>query len=267
MIENSSTAVDRNFDDLAQRFQRNVYASLKGSIRLGVLQRDFEEFLPLANDALSILDAGGGQGQMSAYFAQQGHEVLLCDISGEMLAMAERNLAEAGLLERVMIRQQSIQELIGGEQRLFDLVVCHAVLEWVAEPEALLATLAAALKPGGILSLTYYNLNGLVYKNLLRNNFKKIRRKNWQGYRGSLTPSNPLRPEVVNRWLGELQLETLCESGIRVFHDYILEPEERNRDPAGVLEMELKHSRVMPFTHLGRYIHVLCQKPSRGGSL
>lgn len=260
MSENSSTTLDRNFDDLAHRFQRNVYSSLKGSIRLAVLQRDLDEFLPGADSVLRVLDAGGGQGQMASYFAQQGHEVLLCDISEEMLAMAQRNLSEAGLLGQVVLRQQSIQDLVAAEGPLFDVVVCHAVLEWVADPKALLSTLSRALKPGAILSLIYYNLNGLIYKNLLRNNFKKIRRQNWQGYPGSLTPSNPLRPEDVNRWLGELQLEILCESGIRIFHDYILQSEERNRDPEGLLEMELKHSRLAPFTHLGRYIHVLCKQ-------
>ena len=37
---------DRNFDDLAPRFKRNVYGGLKGELRLRVLQRDFDEFIP-----------------------------------------------------------------------------------------------------------------------------------------------------------------------------------------------------------------------------
>lgn len=264
MNENSSTAVDRNFDDLAHRFQRNVYSSLKGSIRLEVLKRDLEEFLPPSNETvLQVLDAGGGQGQMSIYFARQGHQVLLCDISEQMLAIARQNLSEAGLLDRVALRQLAIQELLA-KQQTFDVVVCHAVLEWAAEPERLLKTLVTALKPGASLSLIYYNLNGLIYKNLLRNNFRKIRSEQWQGHRGSLTPPNPLRPEDLNGWLQEAGLEILCESGIRVFHDYILDPAERDRDPEGTLEMELRHSRLMPFKYLGRYIHVLCRKPVNG---
>lgn len=262
MSQDSNTATDRNFDDLAHRFQRNVYSSLKGQVRLGILRRDLEEFLPeLKADSLRVLDAGGGQGQMSVYFAQQGHDVLLCDISEQMLALAKTALDQAGVLAKVKLQHDSIQNVLADEQAGFDAIVCHAVMEWVAEPQALLAALATALKPGGKLSLIYYNLNGLIYKNLLRNNFKKIRQEKWRGYRGSLTPSNPLRPEQVNQWLDESGLETLCESGIRVFHDYILDPQERQRDPEGVLEMELKHSRLMPFKHLGRYIHVLCQKP------
>lgn len=263
MSQDSSTAVDRNFDDLVHRFQRNVYSSLKGRVRLAVLQRDLEEFLPSSPDQpLQILDAGGGQGQMTRYFAGQGHTVLLCDISEQMLSLAKQSLDEAGLANKVTVRHDSIQNVLATEAGTFDVIVCHAVMEWVAEPRRLLESLARALKPGAMLSLIYYNLNGLIYKNLLRNNFKKIRQEKWQGYRGSLTPSSPLRPEQVNQWLDESGLETLCESGIRVFHDYILDPQERQRDPDGVLEMELQHSRLMPFRHLGRYIHVLCRKPA-----
>jgi len=39
---------EHNFDDLAPRFARNIYSSMKGEIRLAVLKRDFQEFLPEA---------------------------------------------------------------------------------------------------------------------------------------------------------------------------------------------------------------------------
>lgn len=252
---------DRNFDDLAQRFQRKVYASLKGQIRLRVLERDFEEFLPEPKTPWRILDAGGGQGQMSLYFAQRGHRVLLCDISKEMLNLAKGSLAEHGLADRVDVQQLAIQELARREQQTFDMVVCHAVLEWVADPAGLLKQLAESLKSGGVLSLLYYNLNGLVYKNLLRGNFKKVRKGEWQGGRGSLTPPSPLRPEQVSCWLTDSSLEVICESGVRVFYDFIFNEQDRNRDPDGIVQMELQHARLMPYKHLGRYIHVLCRKP------
>lgn len=255
-------ATDRNFDDLAHRFQRNVYASLKGQIRLKVLQRDFEDYLPRAegNKPWQVFDAGGGQGLMSAYFAERGHRVLLSDISRNMLDLAENNLADRKLADAVEIRHAPIQEVAREKSGVFDLVVCHAVLEWVADPKELLHLLTDSLKPGGTLSLLYYNLNGLIYKNLLRTNFKKIRRQKWHGYRGSLTPSSPLRPEQVSAWLADLPLEIVCESGVRVFYDYIFNQEDRGRDPEGIVEMELQFAREMPYKHLGRYIHVLCQK-------
>ena len=33
---------DRNFDDLIGKFKRNIYATLKGQIRLAVLKRDLQ---------------------------------------------------------------------------------------------------------------------------------------------------------------------------------------------------------------------------------
>ena len=51
---------DRNFDDLAERFQRKVYGGLKGDIRLAVLWRDLEQYLPQIHGAepLTVLDVG-----------------------------------------------------------------------------------------------------------------------------------------------------------------------------------------------------------------
>ena len=278
-MNDSQPMEDRNFDDLAHRFKRNVYASLKGRIRLQVLARDFADFLPEFNTELPefntelpefeaegpkaahrrVLDAGGGQGQMALHFAERGHDVLLCDISAEMLALARENMAGRKLPGRVELRQQAIQAL-NESDGLYDLVLCHAVLEWVVEPQALLQQLSALLKPGAALSLIYYNQNGLVYKNLLRTNFKKLRRQQWRGYRGSLTPNWPLQPQQVREWIANLPLQVECESGIRVFYDYIFDPQDRSRDPEGIIEMELAHSRLMPYRHLGRYIHLLCRR-------
>ena len=251
---------DRNFDDLAPRFRRNVYGGLKGELRLQILQRDFNEFIPQLGQEgapLRILDAGGGQGQLAVQLATQGHRVLLCDISAKMLALAQERIQAAGVGDRVTLVHQPIQALDWQQTGRFDLVLCHAVVEWVAAPEALLHRLSEAIAPGGFLSLTFYNLQSLIFKNLLRTNFKKIRRRDYRGYRGSLTPTNPLEPALVESWVQTLPLEVLCRSGIRVFHDYIFDREDRRRDPQGLLEMELQFSRCEPYRSLGRYIHLL----------
>lgn len=261
--------VDRNFDDLARRFRRNVYDRLKGDIRLAVLRRDMAEFVPgLAGGAvdgavnpLRILDAGGGQGQFSLVLAELGHNVELCDISANMLAMARQSHAAAGLAERVSLHHESIQSFCARHPQGFDVVLCHAVLEWVADPEALLGYLHQALRPGGFLSLTFYNVNGLVMKNLLRANFDKVLAEDYRGFRGSLTPTNPLNPAQVFGWLADLQLPVLCHSGIRCFHDYLLDPAQRNLEPQAQLALELRLSREDPFRGLGRYIHLLTRKP------
>lgn len=258
---------DRNFDDLAHRFHRNVYSRLKGEIRLAVLRRDLYECIPdLLNAghgrALRILDAGGGQGQLSLELAALGHRVDLCDISANMLALAAERQAAEGLGDRVSLHQSSIQDFCRDRQQHFDLLLCHAVLEWVADPGALLEHMFAALAPGGLLSLCFYNIHGLAMKNLLRGNFVKVMDEDYRGFRGSLTPPDPPTPEQVHAWLDVLGLERVCYSGIRCFHDYLLDPALRQSSPDAQLALELRLSQQEPFRGLGRYLHVLVRKPT-----
>lgn len=262
---------DRNFDELAKRFKNTIYGGLKGDIRLAVLARDCAAHVPMApyqpsSEQWRILDAGGGQGQFSLPLAASGHEVVLCDISAEMLKLAQAQLdaqLEAQPLdEQVTLVHSAIQDL---PQHIadtrFDMVICHAVMEWMHSPQTLLPCLLQYLKPGGYLSLTFYNLNSLIYKNLLRSNFKKIRQQDYAGQKGSLTPINPLLPEQVLAWVAELPLQLLCHSGIRVFHDYMFDEQTRVRAPQELLEMELQFSQCEPYRSLGRYQHLLLRAP------
>ena len=267
-----SPAGDRNFDDLAHRFRRNVYSRLKGAIRLAVLRRDLFEAIPVLSDppvggALQILDAGGGQGQLSLELAALGHRVELCDISANMLALAAERVTAEGLGDRVTLHQAAVQDFCTHHPGRFDLVLCHAVLEWVADPRALLEALLAVLRPGGLLSLSFYNIHGLAMKNLLRGNFAKVMDEDYRGFRGSLTPTDPPSPEQVTEWLEALELEPVCHSGIRCFHDYLLDPALRETAPEAQLALELRLSRQEPFRGLGRYLHLLVRKPAVSRSL
>jgi len=261
----NSASGDRNFDDLAHRFKRNVYDRLKGDIRLAVLTRDLNEHIPALNMSrdegqLDILDAGGGQGQFSLGLAALGHSLHICDISAKMLALAAEQVAAKSLAGQVGIVHDSIQNHCQQNPAAYDVVLCHAVLEWVAEPEALIDSLLSALKPGGYLSLTFYNVNGLIMKNLLRTNFTKVIDEDYQGYRGSLTPTWPRNAEDVQGWLAKPELALLCHSGIRCFHDYILDSQQRAARAEEQLALELRLSRCEPFRSLGRYIHLLYRR-------
>ncbi|HTF95778.1 MAG TPA: methyltransferase domain-containing protein [Cellvibrio sp.] len=266
-----SAQQDRNFDDLAQRFKKNIYGGLKGEIRLAVLERDCKSHLPIypvASPVVNaktwrILDAGGGQGQFSLQWARAGHEVVICDISSEMLKLAAAQIKAQQLESRVRLIHCSVQDLplhLKENEQQFDFVICHAVMEWLQEPQQLLPCLLNYLKPEAFLSLTFYNLHSLIYKNLLRTNFKKILNQDYGGSRGSLTPINPQDPQQVLHWVDELPLLLQCYSGIRVFHDYIFNEEHREREPENLVQLELEFSQQEPYRSLGRYIHLLLQR-------
>ncbi|MEY3666596.1 MAG: hypothetical protein RL572_136 [Pseudomonadota bacterium] len=268
-----SVDTDRNFDDLALRFARNVYGGLKGAVRLAVLRRDLGEVLPqalspAADRPLRVLDAGGGQGQFGLQIAACGHALTLCDISEAMLNLA-REQAAALQLDTVQWRHCSIQtlaaEVAAGEHEPWDLVLCHSVLEWVADQPGLLQALRTLVRCDGLLSLSFYNRHGLIMKNLLRGRRPPILDADFVPSAGSLTPTRPLEPNEVLRWLEAGGWHRLCHSGIRVFHDLLLTPQGRAMPEAQLLALELELSRQEPYRALGRYQHVLARRLGADG--
>lgn len=257
---------DHNFDALTDRFQRNVYQTLKGQLRLAVLRQDFDEYIP--HQPLSVLDVGAGHGHWALELTRRGHRVLLNDLSSQMLAQARRQFEGGGLsaqaLAKTRWREGPLQELSSQLDESFDMITCHAVIEWLEQPETLFPLLMPLLKPGGWLSLVFYNVHGLVFKNLLRGNFAKVEAKDFRGYRGSLTPVSPLAPEQVLAWSRSFGLGLVCHSGIRVFHDYVLDAHQRNSNPEALIRNELALSREEPYRGLGRYVHLLLRLPEQG---
>lgn len=256
---------DQNFDTLEKKFRRKIYGGLKGDIRLAVLKKDLSQFcnkalIPPDLIPLNIFDAGSGYGPFSILLASLGHKITLCDISIKMLENAKKEFKNKSLMSQTKFLHCPIQKLEDHHKNKYDIVFCHAVLEWVQNPREILSNCIELLTPDGVLSLTFYNLNGMIYKNLLRANYNKILEEDYAGWPGSLTPTYPLAPEQVLSWLEDFKLDMLCHSGIRVFHDYILDAEDKNKSPETVVDLELKFSRKMPFRDMGRYQHMLCKK-------
>ena len=245
---------DRHFDELATRFAEKIYGGAKGAIRLAVLQADLKEVLPAR--PLRVLDVGAGLGHMSLWLAGEGHSVTLAEPAAPMLDGARARFAEAG--QQATFVQAPWQELLGRFAQPFDLVLCHAVLEWLAEPPAILPVLHQLTAPGGWLSLAFYNRDALIYRNLLKGHFRKLRKERFAGEGQSLTPQRPLDPRELECQLDDwFAIEQ--RSGVRVFHDYMPAEFQARAELTDLLEMELAHRRHPAFAGLGRYLHWLCR--------
>lgn len=258
---------DRNFDKLADRFAHRVYGGLKGEIRLAVLWSDLQQVLAELDTScggrpLNILDVGGGLGQLTLRLAGLGHRLTFNDISGVMLDQARLRAREAGVEQAIDWNCGPYQALVEQQPAAqFDLVLSHALLEWLEQPQRLVPALHMLLKPGGYLSLCFYNPAAKVYRNLIRGNFDWLNREQpYQSDSGSLTPNNPCSLQQVRSWLEQSGMEIISESGVRVFHDYVVEKRGGHRCPDQVLAMELAWSRQEPFKWLGRYLHVIARK-------
>lgn len=261
---------DTIFDQLAERFERKIYGSGKGDLRLALLWDDLVGQMPALLDPAAhwhILDAGGGLGQVSQRLAALGHTVVLAEPSATLLARARTLMAAAQTpLERVTFLPSTIQAL--EEQHRahpdlparYDLVVCHAVLEWLADPQATLQVLLRQVPPGGWLSLAFYNRESIVWKNLLKGNLRKVQQGQLAGEPGSLTPQHPQSAPAVLAWLAAAGLETVQVTGIRCLHDYLYPGVEIAPDDLLAVERELAHRE--PYKWLGRYIHVMARRPA-----
>ncbi len=138
--------------------------------------------------------------------------------------------------------------------------MCHAVLEWLSYPRQALEALTAFLVPGGILSLMFYNKNATILKSIMRGNFFKEGESFQFGRQKNLTPTHPLMPRDVYRWLANLDLKIISKTGVRIFYDYLNEDLKRPEDYQRILKNELTFCKDEPFVAIARYVHVASRK-------
>lgn len=255
---------DRNFDDIAHKFAKNIYGSDKGEIRQVIVWEDLEALLANFDQQetpLTVLDAGGGLAQMSQKVAKLGHEVILCDLSSEMLKLAEKDIEVNGLSEQYRFVHSPVQEVGNHLDAKVDIAMFHAVMEWLADPEEALKLLLKQVKDGGMASIMFYNHHGLVYKNVICGNIPHVLNGMPFRKRFKLQPQKGLKPEDVYQWIDEAGFEICGKSGIRSFSDYIGDREfVGDYEYEDVLALEKQLCRQEPYLSLGRYIHVWAKK-------
>lgn len=257
---------DRNFDDISAHFEKKIYGGLKGQIRLAVLRHDIfgwvKSWQQTHNRPLRVLDVGAGLAQISIELAKDGHDVTINDISANMLEIARQNAGEAA--QNITWHTCPYQQLDDKLTGKYDLILCHAVLEWLAEPKLIMdffdRWLVDDRAEKGVLSLCFYNPASFVYRNLVMGNFNLLHNKDFKADNGSLTPNHPVAKDEVLAWINDHHYQILHTSGLRVFHDYSPLKRGGHTNPQAVIEMEVAYSGQDPYKWLGRYLHFLVGK-------
>ena len=257
---------DRNFDDISAHFEKKIYGGLKGQIRLAVLRHDIfgwvKSWQQTHNRPLRVLDVGAGLAQISIELAKDGHDVTINDISANMLEIAKQNAGEAA--QNITWHTCPYQQLDDKLTGKYDLILCHAVLEWLAEPKLIMdffdRWLVDDRAEKGVLSLCFYNPASFVYRNLVMGNFNLLHNKDFKADNCSLTPNHPVAKDEVIAWINDHHYQILHTSGLRVFHDYSPLKRGGHTNSQAVIDMEVAYSGQDPYKWLGRYLHFLVSK-------
>ncbi|MFI6683667.1 class I SAM-dependent methyltransferase [Streptomyces sp. NPDC050485] len=151
---------------------------MRNTVRQELVARQLDEQIAArfpVGQRLRILDVGMGQGTQALRLARAGHSVTGLESDAEMLKVAREALATEpeGIRERVRLiegdgRDTGVHFLPGS----FDVVLCHGVLMYVQERDAMLAGLARMLAPGGLLSLLVRNADALAMRSGLAGDWR-----------------------------------------------------------------------------------------------
>ena len=101
-----------------RRLIRDVYSRLE----FDTTKYFMRKYLPRKG---LILDAGGGPGRYTIELGKLGYDVVLVDLSPEMLEIAKKQIKRSGVRKRVSrIIQASIDDLSVFENEVFDATIC-----------------------------------------------------------------------------------------------------------------------------------------------
>ncbi|GAA6183182.1 methyltransferase domain-containing protein [Aliiglaciecola sp. NS0011-25] len=243
---------DQSFDSLMDKFANNIYGSSKGKLRHELLVNSLHDYIKLANKPLDIIDVGGGTGIMSKVMLELGHTLTFNDLSAEAVEMAKENLAE---FDDVTFVCGSLNDL--PPNKTYDLVICHAVLEWLNSPFEAISALVSQVKPGGILSLSFFNKDAHRFGNLLYGNFDYVAADMKNKNTVRLNPNNALEPKKVISHLQNLPVEIISSAGIRCFHDYLKDTTKQQDEYENIKAAEIKYGHTEPYKWLGKYFHLI----------
>ena len=211
-----------------------------------------------------MLDVGGGTGGFAVPLAALGHRVTVVDPSPDALASLQRRAGETGVSVRAVQGDAAGLLDVAGPASA-DLVLCHGVLEHVDDVDPAVASLAAVLRPGGVLSVLAAHRNAAVVARAAAGRFAEARHA-LADPDGRWGPGDPCRagsprPGLVDL-LDAAGLRVGEVHGVRTVADLV--PGglvDHDPDAAGALvELELATAHLAEFRAVASQLHVLATK-------
>lgn len=255
--------IAKRYDVLSEEYEERFQSGYREEIQNDIVFSTLKEFLDARK--CRILDAGGGTGFYSIPLATQGHEVVILDLSRNMLEMVKSKAKRLGVANMVKVLLGDMENIEQPDES-FDVVLCHLALCHVDCPSKALAEFSRILRRDGILSLIVENkmffsiseaFKGSILEALER--FKKERLIVTTAKLGTLRTFE--RQELLTLF-EQAKLNPVRTLGLRVISDYLFFAHKTPPDEIETLtELESLLSKSPDWNSIARFHFFICKKP------
>jgi S-adenosylmethionine-dependent methyltransferase len=233
----------------------------RGSTRTAVVWSGLEPLLH--GEPLDVLDIGGGTGGLAVRIGALGHRVTVVDPSPDALAALDRRAREHDV--EVTGRQgdlSGLADVVGPD--CADIVLCHGVLEVVADSGAALASLGRVVRPGGAISLLVAQRHAAVVARAMAGHFQQaLAMLDPQATAPTGRSGRRYSHDELTALVSDAGFTVDAVHAIRVFTDLVpgslldLEPGA----PAALAELEQAVATRPEYLPLATQLHLLAHRP------
>ncbi len=242
-----------------------------GRIRFSVVRHTLaRQAAALGGAPLRVLDVGGGDGRDAVPLAEQGHTVTVLDPSPGMLRGARAAAEDRGVTDRLLVREGTLDDLASLPDAPvdgFDLVLCHFVLQYRPPGPADLRRLAAALRPGGRVSVVAPNPAGIVLSKLVREGPAAALAELDEPIGRTATFDHEVRKidaEEMRADLAAAGLEVVAQYGGRCANDLLVDDAPKHEPGyfAKLERLELALCDREPYNRTGLFWQLVAERPA-----
>ncbi len=207
-----------------------------------------------------ILDFGSGQGITANYYALE-NDVTAIEPSKEMLANAWRDNDYVQIVGDIL----DVKKI---ESNVFDLIICHNVLEYIDDKKSVLKELSRVLKSDGMMSIVKHNRNGRIMQTAVLLDDIDEANSLLDGNNSMAANFGAIRyyeDSDIIKWNPELDIVECL--GIRTFFD-LQQNQEKHGDEdwqKKIMQLEMRCSDIPDFRNIAFFHHILVKKKSDDG--
>ena len=202
-----------------------------------------------------ILDFGSGEGITANHFAEK-NDVTAIEPSEDMLSNAWKEYEYTQILG-------DVNALSTFNDETFDIIICHNVLEYIDDKEAVVKALVRVLKKGGSLSIAKHNRAGRVMQMaVLLDDFEKTNAL-LDGENSTASKFGAIRyyeDEDILMWEPGLNISEVF--GIRTFWDLQQNQEKHGNEEwqDKMMQLEMRVAQIPEYRDIAFFHHLMLKK-------